>query len=234
MTRRALFWLCMFVAGAIASLTFDIAVSQAFPVIDITPEQIQVLPGQKSLAEALALLNHGRYDAAIKKVREVLKDDPGSAPAQEILGAALVMKGQVDEGLKALKRAVELDPSADSAITKIGDIYMAQGQQKKAKEKFLQAIKINPQNRRAHQRLGLIYEDEGKYQQAVEHYGKGIRGTPPEYVGVKVNLGRLYNLSRMYEKTIALLEGLINRDKGGATAHIVLCSAYLNTDRVNE
>ena len=175
-------------------------------------EKLRVPATRGILAEALTLLNEERYDEAIDKVRQVLQTSPRSAPAYEILGAALLKKGELDQGLEALNRAVELNPKQSSAITKIGDVYLARKQYKEATAQFLKAIQIDPDDRRAHQRLGILYEREGQDGLAIEHYEKGLIGTPPGYVGIKVNLGRLYNNRRQYTKTLSLLEGLVKMD----------------------
>ena len=185
-------------------------VSFAIPLTDFVPGEVLKAPGEAPLAEALRLLNAGKYQEAIEKVNGVLARTPDSAPAHEILGAALVMKGDVDQGFEELKKAVQLDPKQSSAITKMGDVYMARKDHKRAKESFLKAIQITPHDRRAHQRLGILYEQEGKHDRAISHYEKGIAGTPAEYVGVKVNLARLYNEKRSFAKAADLLKELID------------------------
>ena len=207
-------------------------ISLAVPVF--VPGDIVVTPRDKILSEAVRLINAEKYDAAIDKVREVLSNDPDSAPAHEILGVALIMKEEIDKGLVALKKAVQLDPNQSSALTKIGYVHMARKQYKKAKQAFIRAIKITPNDCTAHRRLGVIYEGEGKYNQALEHYEKGIMGMPPGYVGVKVNLARLYNRSKRFDKTIDLLGGLITGKSKDTTAHILLGTAYLGLRKIDE
>ncbi|MCP3676572.1 MAG: tetratricopeptide repeat protein, partial [Deltaproteobacteria bacterium] len=167
------------------------------------------LSQDERLAEALELLNRGELDSAIKVVREFLQENPKSAPAREILGAALVMKGELDAGLTELKKAVKADARQSSAITKIGDVYLSQKRYKDAKREFLRAIKISPEDRRAHQRLAALYEREGNFKAAIEHYERGLIGTPPDYVGIKINLAILYNRFKGFDKTVRLLEKLI-------------------------
>jgi tetratricopeptide (TPR) repeat protein len=191
-------------------------------------------PPDRRLSNALKLVNAGKYDEAIREVNLILEGKPNSAPAYELLGTALIMKGEIDQGLNKLEKAVEIKPMQSSAITKIGDVHMAQKEYEKAREAFLKAINISPLDRRAHQRLGILYEMDNKYSIAVDHYEKGLIGAPPEYVGIKVNLARLYNSSNNFEKTIDLLKGIITRDNRNTTAHIVLGTAYLGLKRIDE
>ena len=190
--------------------------------------------GESPFAESLKRINAGKYDEAITLAKKALVNQPDSAPGHEVLGTALVLSGKTKEGLEELEKAVQLNPNQSTAITKIGDVLLSQKNQTKAKELFLKATTINPRNRHAHQRLGVIFEQEGLLPQAIEHYEKGIQDTPPEYVGVKVNLAALYNRSRQHQKSIALLSGLINAKSDSAIAQITLGWAYLRTGKPDE
>lgn len=150
---------------------YGVRMGEAYPVVDFSPE---VLNSKQNieLKDCLTYLEKGKYDIAIGKAKAFLKAHPSSAPAQEILGAALAKKGEFDAALDALQKAVQINPNQSSAITKMGDIYLARGELGKAKEAFLKAIAIAPENRWAHQRLGLLYEREGNSTSAIEHLEK--------------------------------------------------------------
>jgi tetratricopeptide (TPR) repeat protein len=185
------------------------------------------LPPDPKLAPALQDANAGKLAQALIKVKEVLKQNPKSAPAQELLGAILALQGEAGAGLKALQEAVRLNPQQGTALTKIGDVYLAQGKPGEAKAQFLKAIKANPDYARAYQRLGLLLEKEGNIPGAIESFEKGLVGTPPTYAGVKINLARLYNLTRQFDKTVKLLANQIPPGPQGFLLHIFLSAAYL-------
>lgn len=225
------------------TLVVDSKFSLAVPIQDFDPGNVlQVQPGDVlkaperiPLSEALDLLNTGKFDEAIDKVKTALAKNPNSAPAHEILGAALIMRGEVDTGFEELKKAVKLDPKQSSAITKMGEVYMAKKDSKSAKESFLKAVQITPNDRRAHQRLGILYEQEGEREFAITHFEKGILGTPPGYVGVKVNLAGLYNEARRFDKAVKLLEEIpVDQISKNATALIVLGTAYIGLNKTDE
>jgi tetratricopeptide (TPR) repeat protein len=190
-------------------------------------------PGQKLLREALQLVRQGKYDLAIVKAEGALIKNSNSAPAYEIIGTALALKGDIDGGLKQLQKAIKTNPGQKSAYTKIGDIHLVRGKSQQAKEYFLKAVTLNKKDRLAHQRLGRIYDDEKDINKAIEHYELGILGTPPRYIGIKVDLGRLYNRIGEYQKTLDLLTGLISQKTNSATAHIVLGTAYLGLKKMD-
>ena len=188
----------------------------------------------ESLTQFLDMINRGDYDTAIPGIRKAIQQTPRSAPAHELLGIALVKTDQIDEGLESLKKAVELDPNQHTAITKIGDVYLAQKKFEDAKLQFIAALEKKPGERIPHQRLGLIYEREGHFDDAIEHFEQGLVGTPPNYVGVKANLGRLYNHKRKYKKTLKLMAGLIDESNLSPLAGIVVGTAQLGENQVDQ
>ena len=169
-------------------------------------ESVEVPTGDARLGEALRLLNDGALDEAETLARAVLADNPGSAPGFETLGAVLALQGELGAAIENLEQAVELNPQQATAFTKLGDIALALGQDSKAVAYFKRAIESVPGDRRAHQRLGLHYERLGDVPRAIEHLELGIAGTPPSYLGVKLNLARLYSLDGQHERNIELLE----------------------------
>ncbi len=197
-------------------------------------ESTFAMPSQEDLAQALRLLNGGKIDEAIKLARATLRNNPRSAPAHEILGAALSMKGQIDQGLKHLHKAIEIKPAQSTAYTKIGDIHFARGEQTKAKEYFQKAQKINPEDRRNYQRLGIIYEQEGDIDNAILNYKNGLKGAPGNYLGIKVNLANLYNKTGQPLAAKKLLEGSVKRDSKNSWAHIVLGTSYLRLGQIKK
>ena len=199
----------------------------------VSSQMMAAYENNRRLAEAVQFIERGELDSALANARQVLAAEPDSAPANEVLGIVLVLQGKVDDGMMHLQRAVQLNPAQSTAITKIGDVYLAKGEVAKAKAQFLQAIAVNPADRWAHQRLGMIIEDEGDYPQAVEHYERGLVGTPPDYLGIKVNLGRLYNLSRQFQKTVQLLEPVTTENCPVPSAHLILGMARLRLGETN-
>lgn len=188
----------------------------------------------KPARETLLLLRSGRVGEAVAKARELVKGYPRWASAHELLGAALVMQGDLEGGLKSLQEAVALNGKQYTAMVKMGDVYRAQGKSADAKKKYLDAVRIAPTDRLANQRLGLMAEEEGDSRSAIDFFQKGIVGVPPGYVGIKVNLGRLYNASGQFNKTIELLQPVVPLSSRDATAQIVLGTALVATGRAED
>lgn len=187
-----------------------------------------------ALQEALAVLNKGDFVEAERRARGVLARDPGSAPAHEILGAALALQNRLPEAITALNQAVELSPGQATALTKLGDIAVALGQNAIARDYFERAIAAAPHETRAHQRLGVFHEQEGYVDSAIHHFEKGLRGTPETYLGVKFNLARLYVMTGSFDSAIDLLEPWSHEETGNAETFRVVAAAHLGAGRPDE
>lgn len=229
-------WMYLVFTGACLAI-FCAGTARSVPVDFYLPEIQKTKPQTREealLTDALAYIHEGRYEDAIKKTEAVFSTNPDSAQAYEIWGVSLAKKGDLQSGLEKLEKAVEINPRQHTAYTKIGDVYMAQNKIQKARKAFEKAIDINPSDRRAHQRLGLIYEDEKEFGLARKHYEQGIKGTPKDYIGIKVNLGRIYNRFKRFDETISLLEPVVTKDTQNAEAHIVLGTACLEEKRTGD
>lgn len=176
---------------------------------------------------ALTALNAGQLAKAIAQARTAIHAQPGSAAAHEILGAALALSGELEAGLKALQTAVSLNPDQSSAWTKIGDVLLADNRVDEAQRAFEQAVAIHPERPRAHQRLGLIAEYRGNDKVAIRHFELGVRYTPPDYLGTKINLARLYNKYGRFQAAANLLQPVMADDTTNVVAHLVFGTSLL-------
>lgn len=188
-----------------------------------------------SLDAVVKRLRAGDLEGAEQLARETVKVHPRDAAAHELLGVTLGLRAQPKEALAALQTAIKLAPTRSSAITKAGSLLLAMDRNDEAIEHFERALRIDPADRFAHQRMGLIREARNEIPAAISHFEKGLTGTPPGYIGVKINLGRLYNLSGRFEDTVALLDGLAEQARGAElNANVVLGTAYLRLGKTQE
>jgi tetratricopeptide (TPR) repeat protein len=188
-------------------------------------------PDAKAFADINKLLANGDYAAAIEKANTVLKKNPKSGLANEVLGTAYFLNKQQENAVTSLKKAIALEPRQSGALTKLGIIDMESGNLAEAEKLLLQAIEVNPADRFAHQRLGLLYEYQNKDQLAMHHFRLGLEGTDDSYLGVAVNLGRLLNKSGNFPATITVLERRVRPRETDADAQLVLATAYLATGK---
>lgn len=144
------------------------------------------------LDRALGLIGSGRPDEAEAIAREVIAATPDSAPAHEVLGAALALQDRVPEAIDALRAAVERDPGQFTAWTKLGDIAQALGDEDQAVALYRRALAIAPDDRLTNQRIGLHLAAQGAVDAAIAHLEKGVIGLPEDTPGLRLDLARQY------------------------------------------
>lgn len=180
-------------------------------------------------------LRAGDLEGAEQLAREAVTAGPRDAAAHELLGVVLGLRGKPEEALATLQAALKLAPDSALTLTKTGTLLMAMNLPDEAIAHFERALRVDPADRFAHQRMGMLREARNEIERAITHYEKGIVGTAPTYVGVKVALGRLYNLSGRFDQTRDLLEPVADQVRNGErTAHVVLGTAYLRLNKPQE
>lgn len=192
---------------------------------------VEVETADSRLMEALRLLDVGEFEQAESVARSFVREHPESAPGLETLGAALAMRGRLDEAIETLEQAVRVNPQQATAFTKLGDIAVAMGREARAVEYYERAVQAGPGDRRAHQRLGLHYEAQGDVDRAISHFEHGVVGLPADYVGVRLNLARMYSLTGQHGRGIELLERWAGELDRRPEVHRALGGAYFGDGR---
>lgn len=203
-------------------------------------DNLMVLPvddsraGQaRELRAAFKMAQSGQLQNAIDALQTFRGKHPRSAAGAELLGAFIALNGDEQMGIKLLQQAVQLNANQVTAYTKLGDIYRALGDLANAEKNYELAVNTAPTDERAYQRLGLIAEERGEVTQAIAHFERGIRGTPYDYLGVKVNLARLYNSVGRFGDARGLLASREN-ELSDAKSIIVLATSLLNDGQPKE
>ena len=187
-------------------LAAGLVLASAAPVFAVPIGGVEeVDTDEADLRRALALVQDGDVEAAGALARAVLARAPDLAAAHEILGVVLAMQGDLAGAAAALERAVEIEPARAGAWTKLGDVRLAQDDRAAARLDFARALELDPANRHANQRMGLMLREEGDVAGAISALERGIAGTPPDYLGVKLDLALLYNLAGRPERAVDLL-----------------------------
>lgn len=132
------------------------ALREAFELLRTDPAQAQhrahkILvdkPGEKNarLLVAMADRRQGRNEEAISSLSQLVKDQPGFAPAFEELGLALVAQGRWPDAETALEAAVTLDDRLAGAWKALGDVRIERGEQEAGQEAYLKQISLTARN----------------------------------------------------------------------------------------
>ena len=189
---------------------------------------------EADLRRALALVREGDAEAAGALTRAVLARAPDLAAGHEILGVILAGQGDLEGAAEALERAVEIEPARVGAWTKLGDVRLAQGDRAAARGHFVHALGLDPADRHANQRMGLMLREEGDVAGAIAAFERGIAGTPPDYLGVKLDLALLYNLAGRPERAVDLLAPFAADPGADIAVRRTLANAELTLGRLDE
>lgn len=186
--------------------------------------------GDPRMIEALLpSLDSTELATAERTLRRYLEQNPHSAVGHETLGTALAFARRFDEAGASLQDAVRIDPARATAYTKLGEIAHSRGRREEAVAFYRQAIEADPDETRANQHLGLYYEAQGDDGAAIRHLERGLAGAPDDYLGVRLNLARLYARSGSPERSIALLEPFARDLERHPAVHRVIGGAYAET-----
>jgi tetratricopeptide (TPR) repeat protein len=169
----------------------------------------------------------GRYDEAIAKADGILGRHPGHLPALQVKAAALVKSGEIDQGIRVLEEALTHASEPATILRKLADTCMTLEKYPEARKYVDRMLEIDPDDDLAHQRLGYLAEQAGAFDEAIAGYEAGLENVPEHYVGVNVNLGRLYNQAGRFQDTLERLQERVTPATRIPEAHNVLAAAFL-------
>jgi len=139
------------------------ATGRASLVVPLRRTPAQVEPGASpKLAPAIEALTRGQVETALRLAREYVKADPGSAPGQEVLGAAALASRQWSEAERALTEALRLEPRRVGAMVHLGQLALETGDPRKAETWFRQALAVSARLGPAHRGLAIALYRRGQ------------------------------------------------------------------------
>ena len=130
------------------------------------------------LRQALAFLQAGRPQEALRLYRQILTAQPDHTDALNLGGVAAFQSGDVNQGLKLLQGAVARRPDYVDAHNNLGNVLLAQGHMDDAVASYRKALAIKPDLAEAHSNLGNAIKELGRLDEAVAHYHKALAIKP--------------------------------------------------------
>lgn len=125
------------------------------------------------------------YDAAEKRVRELVQDYPDWLVGWKILSDVLLVQKK-DARLPAL-RALQLNAEDAKEHCYYGLILKSQGDLKGAEVAFNQAIKLKPDYAAAYNNLGIVEKDMGDIDAGIRNYQRAL-ALNPDYASCYSNM----------------------------------------------
>lgn len=162
----------------------------------------------------------GRYEEAIKVLKQAVRVIPDDRDSWWWLADSYKELGETENAIKAYKQCVRITPDNTSALFLLGCNQEKLGRHKESAETFKQLIKVEPDDASNHRFLGLAYHNLERYQEAIEAYKKGMT-IDPNYSHSYTNLGHTYNTLGRYQEAMELYTQAINIDPNDALVYFV-------------
>lgn len=134
-----------------------------------------------------SLINHGRYDAAIKAAKVMLRKSPRNVTVRFLLGKTYIAINQHKQALAELRLinkfgnfAPHLDEREFRAT--MASLFNSLNQPEEALKEYLLLTQLDPSNPNYNYRVGSIFRSLGKHQSALKFLYKAIEldGNHPE------------------------------------------------------
>lgn len=144
-----------------------------------------------NLSEPKTLIEQGKFDDAILKLRQIQAAEPAARGINHELGIAYFRKGEFMQAVTAFAKAMEEDPDDREAVQLRGLSLFQLGRPAEAIP-YLKQVQswIGPANVDANYVLGLCYMHTQNYEEARRAFAK-MYGVPPESASAHLFLARM-------------------------------------------
>lgn len=137
---------------------------------------------------AIALLQIGRHQDALARLRRVIKRTPPYANAFHALGHLLLFMGQHEEAIRTLRRGCEIAPMMPEMFLQLGYASLECAAYDEAKNAFARALAISPALAEALFGLGKAHYLMGENEPAADRFRRSLVSRPDDY-NTWLNLG---------------------------------------------
>jgi tetratricopeptide (TPR) repeat protein len=121
-------------------------------------------------AEALALVEHGRWDEAMAILETLLRATPNHLKARNLLGLALTGKGDLQKANEQYQAALRINPDFYPALKNWAINELSLKQYDKAERHFAAALRLAPKDPVCHAYLGALAFRRREYRRAATHF----------------------------------------------------------------
>jgi arylsulfatase A-like enzyme/tetratricopeptide (TPR) repeat protein len=134
------------------------------------PDVKDMLPIDIAVEEAVDLLNRGSADAAIGRLRQIIRQAPSHTAAYRFLGDALREQKQYDEASAVFQELLDLRPDSSGAHFGLGNVLVEGERLPEAISEFEKAVEITPDFAEAHYNLATAFVRTGRPDEALAHF----------------------------------------------------------------
>jgi tetratricopeptide (TPR) repeat protein len=130
------------------------------------------LPAEESLGRAAQEIKLKNFNAAEQLLREVLRENPRSFIAHNLMGLVRLNEGKAAEARQAFEQATRINPRYMPAHVNLGNTLAVLKQENAALKEFLTAIALQPEDPFALYNIGLIYGRQEKFELAAKYLNR--------------------------------------------------------------
>lgn len=175
-------------------------------------------PGQRSLAQerdaALAAIEAGRWDEAVRRWGYVLSQTPDDAEARREHARALHRSGRTLRALEEFEQAAALAPNDAETLLRWANALAESGDKAAAEANYRRALELRPEDNRTLNNLAALCLDQARWAEAAGLLEQVV-AADPEFAAAHLNLAiALGELDGDRTRRVELLERYL--DLGGA------------------
>ena len=185
------------------------------------------------------------YDSAIASLTQAVDSSADFAPAQALLGFALVFAahmGWVDKsqgvpvGRQHAERAIALDDRNPWGYSALGYAAMMQRRTEEAIAAFRAAVNLTPSSAAAHAHLSRGLAFAGHADEAIQHGEAAMRLSPldPEMALFRGGIAIAYFTARRFDEALRFTEENLSLRPGFQGAQRLYCASLAQSGRVEE
>jgi tetratricopeptide (TPR) repeat protein len=182
----------------------EFALGMAFLRIPRFPEEVLVAqrPCVQRTGEAAMLLAGSKYDLALPKLRELIRDFPQIPFLHYVYGSALSSLSLFDEAAVQFETEVRISPQSELPLVELAFLHVQRHAANDALAPAQRAVQLAPNSVAAHYALGRVYLELGKNELAVQELTRAADLSPgsPE---IHFQLARVYARQNLTEQASA-------------------------------
>lgn len=189
--------------------------------IKLVEDALAKEPGRRDLEVALANLyvRDMRYDAAIGRYQDLLKNDPKSGDLLLRLAEAQRRKGDINSAIDTFRRASQATPTDARPLLQLGLLLDGTGRRDQAKPIYEQILKIQPDHPIALNNLAFIKAEDGQDLDEALTMAQRARQGLPNSTDIMDTLGWIYLKKNLSDDAVRTFKELVTADPSRAAYH---------------
>lgn len=133
---------------------------------------------EQAINMSIVLCNQGKYDQAIKTLKDILEDDPGNLKARSNLALTYAKTGHLDEAKELYEKLIHQDPDNELNYQNLAMVYTREHDNQKVLETYDLALQHHPESPFLVGARGLALHRAGRDKEAEAAVEKALTMDP--------------------------------------------------------